>query len=98
EGGGLAGAVAAEQPGGGAAFERKGDAVDRARGLVDLHQLVDGNDGLDDLGHIGCRPARNRTCGAARRTRQGPSTATSWPDQARPAAVEQARRRRTLMP
>ena len=52
DGGGLPGAVAAQKPGDGAGLERKRDAVDRAGGLVDLHQLVDGNGGLGGCRHV----------------------------------------------
>ena len=44
--GGLAGAVAAEQAGDRAGRQRERNAVDRRRGLVDLHEAVGANGGL----------------------------------------------------
>ena len=46
DGGGLAGAVAAEQAGDRAGRQRERNAVDRGRGLVDLDQAVGANGGL----------------------------------------------------
>jgi hypothetical protein len=45
-GGGLAGAIAAKEPGDRAGLELKRNAVDRTRGLVDLDEIVDGNGGF----------------------------------------------------
>ena len=87
DGGGLAGAVAAEKPGDGAALERERNAVDRAGGLVDLHQLVNGDGGLGGLGHVGYRWRASATCGPAGRTRQGLRRRGNAPLPARPAAA-----------
>ena len=54
DGGGLAGAVAAEQPGDAAAGQREGDAVHRAGLLVDLDQAID----LDGRGQSVIRDSR----------------------------------------
>ena len=73
DGGGLAGAVAAEQPGDGARRERERNAVDRPRGLVDLHELVDGDGGLDGQGRSSDQ-SRHRhdvtLCAASRKPRR----------------------------
>ena len=55
DGGGLAGAVAAQEPGDRAGRQRKRNAVDRPSGAVDLHQLVDGDGGLwtGTMGSVG---------------------------------------------
>ncbi len=86
DGGGLAGAVAAEKSGDGATLERERNAVDRTGGLVDLHQLVNGDGGLGGLGHVGYRWRASATCGPAGRTRQGPGGRGNAPLPARPAA------------
>src|SRR4029077_14527607 len=77
-GGGLAGAVAAEQAGDRAALKRERNPVDRHRGLVDLGEAVGVDDGIGRAGihelklcesaHLAaCFPRRKGPARAARR-------------------------------
>ncbi len=70
--GGLAGAVAAQQPRDRAVRQCKRNAIDCARGLVDLDQLVDGNGRGGGYGHRAGAFTKPR-CGKAAGARQGAS-------------------------
>src|SRR5262249_49577235 len=97
DGGGLAGTVAAEKPGDGAALERERNAVNRAGGPVDLHQLVDGDGGLGGFGHVGDR--WRASAHVARRRARGKRQSAAKdraPLAGSAAMVEHARRKRTL--